>query len=119
VRKARNIVLAVVAAVGLTLAIQPAQAAKTKKKVVKVEDYFYSPAKMTVKRNTVIVWKWPAGGGDGHDVYLKKGPKGVKRFRSEVLFADATYRKKLKKRGTYKIICTLHENSMRQTIRVK
>jgi len=119
VRKARNIVLAAVAALGLSLAVMPAQAAKTKKRTVMVEDYFYSPAKMTVKRNTVIVWKWPAGGGDGHDFYMKKGPRGVKRFRSEVLFADATYRKKLTKRGTYRIICTLHESSMKQTIRVK
>jgi plastocyanin len=119
VRKATNIVLAVLAAGGLALAIQPAQAAKTKKKTVKVEDYFFTPAKMTVKRNTVVVWKWPAGGGDSHDVYLKKGPKGVKRFRSEIFVADTTYRKKLKKRGTYRIICTLHEDTMKQTIRVK
>jgi plastocyanin len=119
VRKARNIVLAALAATGLSLAIAPAQAGKTKKRTVEVGDYYFAPARMTVKRNTVVVWKWPAGGGDGHDVYLKKGPKGVKRFRSEVLFADTTYRKKLKKRGRYRIICTLHEDSMRQTITVK
>lgn len=118
-RKARNIVLAALAATGLSLAVMPAQAAKTKKRTVEVGDYYFAPAKMTVRRNTVIVWKWPAGGGDGHDVYLKKGPRGVKRFRSEVLFADATYRKKLTKRGRYRIICTLHENSMRLTITVK
>ena len=118
-RKARHIVLAALAAVGLSLAMEPAQAAKTKKKTVKVEDYFFTPAKMTVKRNTTVVWKWPAAGGDQHDVYLKKGPKGVKRFRSEIFTADVTYRKKLKKRGTYRIICTLHEDSMKQTIRVK
>ena len=118
-RKPRNIVLAVLAAVGLALAIQPAQAAKTTKKTVKVEDYFFTPAKMTVKKNTVVVWKWPAGGGDSHDVYMKKGPKGVKRFRSEIFSAGMTYRKKLTKRGTYRIICTLHEDTMKQTIRVK
>ena len=55
---------------------------------------------MTVKRNTIVVWKWPAGGGDAHDVVLKKGPKGVKRFASEVFLADEIYRKRLKVPGT-------------------
>jgi plastocyanin len=119
VRKARHIVLAALAATGLSLAVVPAQAGKTVRKSVKVEDFYFAPAKMTVKRNTVIVWKWPAGGGDGHDVYLKKGPRGVKRFRSEVFFADERYSKKLTKRGKYLVICTLHEDSMRQTITVK
>src|SRR5688572_13957133 len=103
----------------LAPAVTPAQGAKTTKKVVEVGDYFFSPEKMTVKKNTVVVWRWPEGGGDAHDVYLEKGPKGVKKFQSEVLIADVTYRQKLKKAGTYKIVCTLHPDTMRQTIKVK
>lgn len=116
--KAGNIVMAALAATGVSLAVAPAQAGKTVKRTVKVEDYYFAPAKMTVKRGTIVVWKWPAAGGDGHDVALVKGPRRVKKFRSEVFFADERYRKRLTKRGRYTIVCTLHAD-MEQTITVK
>ena len=117
-RNARNIAAAALVATGLTLAIAPAQAG-TAKRTVEVGDYYFTPAKLTIKRNTTVVWKWPAGGGDAHDVVLKKGPRGVKRWASEVLVADDTYRKKLTVPGRYSIICSLHPDQMKQTITVK
>jgi plastocyanin len=118
VRKARNIVLAALAATGVTLGVVPAHAGSTKPRTrtVKVLDYYFSPAKMTVPRNTVVVWKWPAGGGDAHDVTLRKGPRGAKRFASEVFLADEKFRRKLTVPGRYSIVCTLHEDEMKQTI---
>lgn len=117
--KARNIGLAAVAVAGLTLAVAPAQAGKTPvKRTVKVEDYYFSPAKMTVKKETIVVWRWPAAGGDGHDVVLVKGPRGVKKFASEVFFADEVYRKRLRVPGKYSIVCSLHSDEMKQTITV-
>ena len=35
-----------------------------------VNDNFYLPAEMKVKRDTVVVWKWPNDSGDVHDVKL-------------------------------------------------
>jgi plastocyanin len=120
VSKARKIGLAALCAAGLTLAVAPAQAGKTPiKRTVKVEDYFFSPARMTVKANTIVVWRWPVAGGDGHDVVLVKGPRGVKKFASEVFFADEVYRKRLKVPGRYSIVCSLHPDEMKQTITVK
>jgi plastocyanin len=119
VRKARIIAVAALAASGLTLALAPAQAGTSKKRVVDIGDYYFAPAKMTVKRNTIVVWRWPEGGGDAHDVVLRKGPKGVKKFASEVYLADEVYRKRLKVPGRYSIICSLHPDEMRQTITVK
>jgi plastocyanin len=120
VRKARKIGLAVLCAAGLTLTVAPAQAGKpSPKRTVEVEDYFFSPAKMTVKRNTIVTWRWPAAGGDGHDVVLVRGPRGVKRFASDVFFADEAYRKRLKVPGKYSIVCSLHADQMKQTITVK
>jgi plastocyanin len=122
VSNARNIAAAVLAATGVALAIAPAQAGTAKKKrtvSVEVGDYYFSPAKLTIKRNTIVVWKWPAGGGDAHDVVLKKGPRGVKKFASEVFLADEKYRKRLTVPGRYSIICSLHPEDMRQTITVK
>ena len=119
-RKARNIGLAAVAAAGLTLTVSPAQAGRTPpKKTVSVEDYYFTPSKLTVKKGTIMVWRWSAFGGDGHDVVLAKGPRGVKKFASEVFFADEVYRKRLTVPGRYSIICSLHPDQMKQTITVR
>ena len=112
--------VAALAATGLTSAVMPAQAGtKPIKKVVDVEDYYFTPAKLTVKKDTMVIWRWPSGGGDGHDVVLVKGPRGVKKFASDVFFADEKYRKTLKVPGKYSIICSLHPDQMKQTITVK
>jgi plastocyanin len=113
--------VAALAATGLTAAVVPAQAGQRKvvKKSVAIGDYYFAPAKLTVKRDTYVYWKWPAGGGDGHDVVLTKGPKGAKKFASDVFFADEKFRQKLKVAGTYRIVCSLHPDEMKQTIVVK
>ena len=105
------------------LAAAPGQAGSaTKKKgptkTIKLGDNYYAPDKVTVKRNTTIAWKWPDLTSDGHDVALQKGPKGVKKFASEEAAAAYTYRRKLTVPGTYKIVCTLHDE-MKMTITVK
>jgi plastocyanin len=87
------------------------------KKVTVGDDYF-KPLKMKVPRGTRIVWKWLPVNGNTHDVKLKKGPKGVKKFHSDPAAADFTYKRRLKVKGTYSIICTFHEN-MVQTITVR
>ena len=83
-----------------------------------VGDYYFTPTKMTVRRGSTIAWTWPVDNSDTHDIELKKGPKGVKRFQSPMAAADFTYRRKLTVPGTYKMICTLHEE-MSQTITVR
>jgi plastocyanin len=66
------------------------------------------------------VWKWPSVPGDSHDVKLTKTrPKGVKRWQSDIAVSDYTYKKKLKVKGKYVVICSLHPNSMRQKIIVR
>jgi plastocyanin len=121
VSKLRYIAVAALAATGLTLAVVPAQAGKSKvvKRSVAIGDYYFAPAKLTVKKDTYVYWKWPSGGGDGHDVVLTKGPKGAKKFSSDVFFADEKYRRKLTVPGTYRIVCSLHPDQMKQTIVVK
>ena len=108
--------LIALALAGAALAAAPAQAGP-RQKTVKVFDNFYLPTKATVKANTTVVWKWPADGGDVHDVKLKKGPKGAKKFWSDPGSAGYQFKQKLKKPGTYAIVCTLHEE-MKMTIKV-
>ena len=43
----------------------------------------------------------------------------MKKFSSDVFFADEKYRKTLKVPGRYSIVCSLHPDEMKQTIRVK
>ena len=86
---------------------------------VQVGDYFLAPEKLTVNRGSRIVWQWSSENADTHDVKLVKGPKGVKRFHSELAATDYTYRRTLRTPGTYKVICTLHPDEMVQTIRVR
>ena len=94
--------------------------AAAKKRTVKVRDYYFSPAHLKVPRKTTIVFKWPAlgNGGDSHDVKLTKRPKGVKRWQSEIASEDYTFKRKLRKKGKYVVICSIH-TYMRTTIRVK
>src|SRR3954471_1787786 len=89
------------------------------KRTVKVADYFLSPAKLTVPRKSRITWKWANDNGDTHDVKLVKGPKGVKHFHSEYATSYYSFRRTLRVRGKYTVVCTLHPDRMRQVITVK
>ena len=99
------------------------QAAKRKpvKRTAKVRDYYLSPKKMKVPRGSTVTWKWPSfeNEGDSHNVSLYKHPKGVKRWTSEVASSDYKFKRKFKKKGKYVVICTLHPDDMRMTIRVR
>ena len=53
-----------------------------------------------------------------HDVKLRSGPKGVKKFHSQLAASGYSFSRTLKKPGKYVVICTIHEE-MKMTIRVK
>jgi plastocyanin len=93
---------------------------KPQKRTVDVADNYYSPKKLTVNLKSRITWKWTDEAADVHDVKLVSAPKGVKKFQSEPGSAGFTYSKTLTKPGTYKLICTFHEeDNMRMTIVVR
>jgi plastocyanin len=96
----------------------PAIAAAASTKTVKIGDSYYSPARMTVRAGTTIRWVWPDGLSNTHDVMLDSGPRGVPHFMSAYAAGGYTFKRTLKKPGTYKIICDLHQG-MKQTIVVK
>jgi plastocyanin len=106
-----------VAGVALMLSAAPAQAGK---KTVRIYDNYFLADSLSVKRGTVVVWRWPGAdeAGDVHDVKLKSGPKGVKKFHSEAAATDFSFRRRLKVPGRYRIVCTLHEE-MTMKIRVR
>jgi plastocyanin len=107
-----------VAALAVTPAVALAGSTPVKK-TVKVGDYYLAPTKLTVPKGSTITWKWQAENGDSHDVKLKKGPSGVKRFRSDIASTDYSYKRRLTVAGKYIVYCTLHPTLMTQTIVVK
>ena len=48
-----------------------------------------------------MTWSWPGfdQAGDVHDVKLRSGPKGVRKFQSEAAATDYTFKRKLRKPG--------------------
>jgi plastocyanin len=96
--------LAIVATTG-------SQAATTK--VVRVEDFRFSPSSVTVRAGTTVKWVW-AGKAD-HDVEVTKGPRD---FHSRVM-TKGSYAKRFTRKGTYRIDCSIHASIMRMTVRVR
>ena len=94
-------------------------ATKGKTRKVSVNDNYYGPSKLTVHVGDTVDWRWADDITDVHDVALKTAPKGVKKFASDPLAAGDDFKRKLTKAGTYKIICTFHEEEMKMTIVVK
>ena len=117
--RTRPVLIAVLAGAVLSSAA-PAQAGAPKPKTVRIYDNYYLADALKVKVGTTVIWRWPGfdEAGDVHDVKLKSGPRGVKKFQSEAAATDFSFRRKLKVAGKYRIICTLHEE-MKMTIRVR
>jgi len=101
------------------LCAAPADTGAPKRKPVKVLDNYFQPSSMTVDQGSTIIWKWPADVAiDVHDVKLRSGPPGARRFHSEPAASGYRFERKLKQAGRYKIVRTLHEE-MNMTIRVR
>lgn len=117
----RKATLALIGAAAFAAAPGLALAASTtgKTRKVSVNDNYYGPSKLTVHVGDTVDWTWSEDATDEHDVDVKSAPKGVKKFQSDPLSAGESFKRKLTKPGTYKIICTFHEEEMKMTITVK
>ena len=106
------LVAALVAIVSAIFATQ-AFAART----LKVgDDYFVrkgDPPTVIVTKGTRVTWRWV--GDDFHNLVVTRGPR---KFQSD--YQDSgSFSRKLRRRGTYKIICTVHAPDMRMTLKVR
>ena len=79
---------------------------------IRLVDNKFSPSKKTVRRGTTVRFLWT--GKNDHNVTAYDGPR---TFHSTTK-THGTYRKRLTKKGTYLITCTVHAN-MNLTIRVR
>jgi plastocyanin len=122
VRRLLAIVLTGAVALAATpaVAVSPEATRKPQKRTVEVVDNYFGPKRLTVNLRSRITWKWTDESADVHDVKLTSGPKGFKKFQTEPGSAGFTYAKTLTKPGTYRFLCTFHEeDNMRMTIVVR
>lgn len=81
-------------------------------KTVVVKDDVFAPKSLTVKKGTTLVLVWK--GKNKHNVV----GTGAANFASK-LQRSGSLRVKLSKKGTVKLICTVHPPGMKATIKVK
>ncbi|MDX6682229.1 MAG: hypothetical protein QOG94_2268 [Solirubrobacteraceae bacterium] len=103
----KKILAAICVTAGLAVVAVPALAAKP---TVRVGDDYFKAKVVHVKRNATVTWKWV--GSDSHNVVFKT-------FHSK-LQNKGTYRHKFRHRGTFRYICTLHDDKgMKGTVIVR
>ena len=82
---------------------------------VKLDDDFFAPKSAKVSAGTKVRFKWV--GEDDHSVAKRSGPGGS--FASELTDTrGVNFQKTFRKKGTYKLICTIHDQ-MKMTLEVK
>lgn len=82
-------------------------------KTVQVKDNKFVASSITVSKGTTVKWVWK--GKAPHNVKVTKGPA---KFSSSTKF-KGSFSKKLTKKGTYSILCTIHAPGMKMTVKVK
>ena len=104
-----------VAALLVVPAIFAAQALAATRSVKIGDDYFVrkgSVPTVTVKKGTRVTWHWR--GKDTHNLTVTKGPV---KFRSS--YKDSgSFSRKMRRAGTYTIVCTIHAPDMKMKLRV-
>lgn len=101
--------VAVVATAGIAVTAIPALAAT---KTVALKDDVFAPKSLSVKKGTTVKFVWR--GRHPHNVFVTKGPA---KFSSPVK-TSGTFSRKLTKKGTYSIICSVHPATMKLKIKV-
>jgi plastocyanin len=86
-------------------------------KSVKVGDNYFvkngTKPTVTIRKGTTVKWRWT--GTAPHNVTVTKGPV---KFHSKTQ-TKGSFAKKLTKRGTYTVVCTIHLPDMKMTLKVK
>jgi plastocyanin len=114
---------AAVAIFGATTVAAKPHSKRSKPKIVTVNDFYFSPTNVTVKKGQSVKWVWSSLNTYPHDVHLKQGPKKLKHKASystkTTAVTDAEFTDTFTTPGTYKFICTIHPTQMKLTVVVK
>jgi plastocyanin len=90
---------------------------------VTVNDFFFAPTAVTIKKGGSVKWVWSSGNTNPHTVHLKSGPKGLKdrgTYSTKTsAVSEARFKKTFDTAGTYHYICTIHPTQMKMTVVVR
>jgi plastocyanin len=89
-----------------------AAAAPAQAKPIQVGDNYFSPRTKKVRQHTTVTWKFV--GEDAHNVTVKRGPV---KFSSPTKISGR-FSKHMMRKGTYKIVCSIHEGRQKMTLEV-
>ena len=124
-RRMRALLVATCVAAVALLGVTAAAARAPKKPPVKVtiNDFYFAPTSVTIKKGRAVKWIWSSYNTYPHDVHLKQGPKALKnksRFSTTTTaVSEASFQRTFEVPGTYKFICTVHPSEMKMTVTVK
>ena len=99
------VLIAACAAAAALIALPAGAATET----VTIDDYKFGPKKQTVTKGDRVRYEW-AGDAD-HNVTFRKAPKGAKKPKKCGDRNSGSCRRKFRKVGTYRYVCTIHELS--------
>ncbi len=108
--------IAVLAAAAVTAAAFLAIPAFGATRSVSLRDNVFSPRTLNARSGDTIRFVWR--GDNPHNIRTTSRPRGASRI-TVAPKRSGTYRKRLTRRGTYRLLCTIHAPSMRMTIRVR
>jgi plastocyanin len=112
----RILLLVAVLAVGTAFASLAGTAGAGSATTVKLGDNFFKPKRKAIAKNTKVRFKWI--GTNPHNVTKVRGPG--RNFASDTTSAPGVnFKKRFRKRGRYKLICTVHPDQMRMRLRVR
>jgi plastocyanin len=103
--------LAIALVVALALAALGATYALASTKTITAHDNFYSKSSITIRKGDRVNWRW-SNTSNRHNVFLKG------HFKSKSGHSG-NFTARFTKRGTYRIICTLHPVQMTMKVIVK
>jgi plastocyanin len=107
--------IALLVAVGAVAAAVVAVPALAATKTVKVgPNISFGPKKLTIKSGDTVRFQWT--GKLPHDVVITKGPGGRKTISK--VRTKGSVSKKFNTKGTYTIICRIHQPNMKMTLKV-
>jgi plastocyanin len=123
VRPAAKLLVFAVAAFALAGASAAPAKAPPKPATVTVNDFYFGPSALTVKKGATVKWAWSSLNTYPHDVHLKSGPPGLTQKGSystkTTAVSNAHFQRSFPTPGTYKFICTIHPTQMKLTVTVK
>lgn len=106
--------LTLIAALG-SVALNPTGAEAGNRTTIKLDDNFFNPSSKTVKKGTLVRFKWV--GRKKHDVTKASGPGNF--FQSKLTKKrGVNFKKRFRKKGNYLLVCSIH-SGMELNLRVK